>query len=432
MLTELRLRNFKNFADETLRLGPFTVLVGANASGKSNVRDAFRFLHGIGRGYRLADVIGGKYGAGGQVEWEQLRGAVDEIVRFGEQGFALEAGMTLPVKGRVRYERRARYQVAVDRQDNGAAAFRLTDEFLVAGWGWNSTIFTSRPDRQDPIWRARNSPEMALRMAKTGEQRKLGHRVNVARDRPALLQVQEHKRPVKHHKSLARLVQGILASMRFLDLSPERMRQPAFPGQTVLGDGGDNLPTVLREICADPKRRTTLLEWTRELTPMDVEDFEFPVDPTTGRVQLAFREVDGRSVSAYAASDGTLRFLAMLAALLGTNPAGVYFFEEIDNGIHPSRLRLLIDLIESQTAKGGVQVLTTTHSPDLLSMVNDQTFENTSVVCRHPETNVAVIRRVAKLPDAERLRHAQSLGRLHASGWMEDSVFFAGDEAPQS
>ena len=51
MITSLRLVNFKNFADETLRVGPFTVIVGANASGKSNIRDAFRFLHGIGRGY---------------------------------------------------------------------------------------------------------------------------------------------------------------------------------------------------------------------------------------------------------------------------------------------------------------------------------------------------------------------------------------------
>ena len=50
MITSLRLVNFKDFADETLRLGPFTVIVGANASGKSNIRDAFRFLHGIGRG----------------------------------------------------------------------------------------------------------------------------------------------------------------------------------------------------------------------------------------------------------------------------------------------------------------------------------------------------------------------------------------------
>ena len=45
MITSLRLVNFKNFADETLHLGPFTLIVGANASGKSNIRDAFRFLH---------------------------------------------------------------------------------------------------------------------------------------------------------------------------------------------------------------------------------------------------------------------------------------------------------------------------------------------------------------------------------------------------
>ena len=82
MITSLRLVNFKNFADETLRLGPFTVIVGANASGKSNIRDAFRFLHGIGRGYTLAEILGGKYGQGGQLEWAGIRGAPNEISRL--------------------------------------------------------------------------------------------------------------------------------------------------------------------------------------------------------------------------------------------------------------------------------------------------------------------------------------------------------------
>ncbi|MCY3965605.1 MAG: ATP-binding protein [Acidobacteria bacterium] len=445
MITSLRLKDFKNFADETLRMGPFTVLVGANASGKSNVRDAFRFLHGIGRGYRLPDIIGGRYGAGGQVEWEPIRGAVDEIVRFGHESFLLEVGVRLPsramlpaegttppwadlsLRGRARWERRGRYRIAVARESSASTPFQVADELLAAGWAWEKTVFTSTPERGDPIWRERHDPLMALRMAKTGTQRKFGNRVNVSRDRPALVQIQEQKRVVRDHKFRARLVQTRLGSMRFLDLSPEKMRQPAFPGQTILGDGGDNLPTVLRDICSDSKRRETFVEWTRELTPMDVEDFEFPVDPTTGRVQLALRESGGRQVSAYAASDGTLRFLAMLAALLGTNPAGLYVFEEIDNGIHPSRLRLLIDLIETQTGKGGVQVLTTTHSPELLSMVNDETFKHTSVLCRRPDTHDTVIRPVAKLPDAERLRESQGLGRLHASGWMEHAVSFAGD-----
>ena len=47
MFKSLRLERFKNFKDATLELGPFTVLIGSNASGKSDVRDAFRFLHGI-------------------------------------------------------------------------------------------------------------------------------------------------------------------------------------------------------------------------------------------------------------------------------------------------------------------------------------------------------------------------------------------------
>ena len=60
MITSIRMVNFKNFTDETLRTGPFTVVVGSNASGKSNVRDAFRFLHGVGRGYTLNEIVSGK------------------------------------------------------------------------------------------------------------------------------------------------------------------------------------------------------------------------------------------------------------------------------------------------------------------------------------------------------------------------------------
>ena len=45
MLNKLRLERFKNFKNAELILGPLTVLVGTNASGKSNIRDAFRFLY---------------------------------------------------------------------------------------------------------------------------------------------------------------------------------------------------------------------------------------------------------------------------------------------------------------------------------------------------------------------------------------------------
>ena len=159
---------------------------------------------------------------------------------------------------------------------------------------------------------------------------------------------------------------------------------------------------------------------------MDIEDFEFPVDPV-GRIHLILREKSGYKISAYSASDGTLRFLAVLAALLTPKPAGLYFFEEIDNGIHPSRIYLLLDLIESQTAKGHVQVVATTHSPEMLSMVNDETFRHTSVIYRRHETGEAVIRRVSEISNAVELRKSQGLGRLFTGGWMETALALTDD-----
>ena len=157
---------------------------------------------------------------------------------------------------------------------------------------------------------------------------------------------------------------------------------------------------------------------------MDVSDLEFPVD-LNGRVNLRIVEANGRKISAYSASDGTLRFLGILAALLSDEEGGLYFFEEIDNGIHPARLHLLLDLIERQTAKGRIQVVATTHSPDVLNLINDTTFKNAVVVYRDEDSADAVIRRVAELPNAGELRQSQGLGRLHASGWMENVLSFA-------
>ena len=114
----------------------------------------------------------------------------------------------------------------------------------------------------------------------------------------------------------------------------------------------------------------------------------------------------------------------MLATFVSRNSNGLYFFEEIDNGIHPARLSLLLELIEKQTAKGNIQVITTTHAPALLTAMNDETFENTSLVCRKEYSSDAIVRPVAELPNARELRQDQGLGQLHESGWMEDAIAF--------
>ena len=95
MLTRLHLHDFKNFQAATLPLGPLTLLLGANAAGKSNVRDALRFLHGVARGYTLADTIGEKWGEGGVLQWRGLRGGTVEAARYGAATFTLQAEFTL-------------------------------------------------------------------------------------------------------------------------------------------------------------------------------------------------------------------------------------------------------------------------------------------------------------------------------------------------
>ena len=265
-------------------------------------------------------------------------------------------------------------------------------------------------------------------MAKGERQRKWGHRIAVRSNQPALTQIHEHRRILRIHKSYAYVAKTVLENMRFLDPIPEQMRNPSFPGQTVLGDGGENLATVLQALCEDSDLGAILMDWVSSLTPMDVQDLEFLPDSLTGLIQFAIREHDDRRVSAYSASDGTLRFLAMLAALLGPRGRDLLFFEEIDNGLHPSRLYLLLDLLKAATDERGVQVVTTTHSPGMLAQIEDDVFEDTSVVCRRSDTHDAVIRRLADLPNAHELRNSQGMDRLHASGWMEDIIDFDDEE----
>ena len=418
MITSLRLVNFKNFADETLKVGPFTVIVGANASGKSNLRDAFRFLHGIGRGYTLAEILGGKYGAGGQMEWAGIRGAPNEIGRFGKgffSEFSLHTELDLEVG-------KTFYSISLGAGLLSPDGFRLIEEKLQRG---STTVFASveeTPLAGSHLMYLKGSDIESSPHPGQDPDLEGGFEANLSRGQPALTQLLKFTENT--HRPSVPAVHSALGDMRFLELSPRLMKEPSVPGATTLGDYGENLPSVLEAICADSGRKATLMSWLQELTPMDVQDFEFPRDPS-GRVHLYIVERNGRRVSAYSASDGTLRFLALLAALLDETPSGLYFFEEIDNGIHPNRLWLLLDLIERQTAQGKIQVITTTHSPALLAWMSDETFEHTSVVYRDEYWSDSVIRPVADLYNLRELRESQGLEGLLTGGWFETAMKFS-------
>jgi len=207
------------------------------------------------------------------------------------------------------------------------------------------------------------------------------------------------------------------------------MRQPSQPGQLILSDRGENLSSVLQGICLDDARRATLIEWLRALTPMDASDFAFRPD-LMGRVLVHLVEASGFEVSAYSASDGTLRFLALVAALLSEDTGQIYFFEEFDNGIHPTRLHLLLDLVQRASRDMNVQVIGTTHNPALLAFLDDRARADALLVYRSEYFKGSSLVPIMSLPDAKEIVATQDLGKLYQAGWLEDAAILSGADAP--
>ena len=131
-------------------------------------------------------------------------------------------------------------------------------------------------------------------------------------------------------------------------------------------------------------------------------------------------EQNGIEISAESASDGTLRFLAFAAALLGTRPAETYIFEEIENGIHPNRVYLLLELLQRATKSNTTQVIATTHSTALLNFLRGETLDDALLISR--TENGSKIRSVGDFPISESDRSAA--GDLLESGWFENVVAF--------
>lgn len=441
MITRLHLGDFKNFQDATIHLGPLTILLGANASGKSNVRDALRFLHGVARGYTLADTIGEKWGEGGVLQWRGLRGGAVEAVRHGASTFTLIADVeimsdqlgfnpaALTARDEIMGEQlvitpisnRCTYSVEVEPGRNGRP--RLVREALYVD---GVMMYDSHPDANPP---QQSDPQHLMVSIVRGGRHRRGHVERFIANQPVISQITERISERKDDKAdeVRKWVKATLTafgSMRYLDFNLDAMRLPSLSGQTTLGDRGENLSSVLQAIYEDEERRAAMVEWVRELTPMDVADFAFPTDQT-GRVLVTLREEDGREVTAYSASDGTLRFLAVLAALLGPEPAQLYFFEELENGLHPARLHLLIDLIERRVARGDMQIVATTHSPQLLRLLNPTSRANAALIYRLADQTDAQIQRLGALPDeALRVIEQKDVGGLLASGWFENIASF--------
>ena len=131
---------------------------------------------------------------------------------------------------------------------------------------------------------------------------------------------------------------------------------------------------------------------------------------------------DPPTVDARGMSDGTLRFLAILTALLTRPPGSLLVIEEVDNGLHPSRASMLLGMLKTVGGSRNVDVLATTHNPALLDAMGSAMVPFITVVHRDAATGSSVLTLLEDIKDLPKLLAQGSLGRLSSKGLIEKAV----------
>jgi predicted ATPase len=131
-------------------------------------------------------------------------------------------------------------------------------------------------------------------------------------------------------------------------------------------------------------------------------------------------EIDARSMS-----DGTLRFLAILTALLTRQEGSQIVIEEIDNGLHPSRAELLVRMLKDIGNQRSIDILLTTHNPVLLDALGSEIVPFVVVAHRNALTGESELTILEEIQNFPKLFASASLGKLTSSGAIERSFSYS-------
>ena len=371
MITEIEIENFKSFDKVRLKLGGFNLFIGANASGKSNFFDALRVLQGIAYGFTVDEIFNGKPKGAGSEVWGGIRGGWQwaSIMR---RDPSLVGDVRLSVAGTSR-ERDFCYTVRLLPERSEILAEELKIGSMEA---WQGETLSDRPTLQD---RLRND----------------GTQGEVAKDL---------------FRALGNMQQLVPTSDLLRDYSQTRHAKR-------MGERGENFAAVVQSIVQDERLRSAYLSWLSRLTPMELDD----VRVLEGALkEPIFALCEGDSIlPAPILSDGTLYFAAITAAFFQPDMPAIITLEEIENGIHPNRIRLLLELLKSQSGNSGPQVFATTHSPVVLAWLEEKDYETTFLFRKDEATGTSTVTPLSEIPRLIELVRKQPIGELFMEGWLE-------------
>lgn len=181
-----------------------------------------------------------------------------------------------------------------------------------------------------------------------------------------------------------------LSSIRYLDPRVELARQAHRISRdgSSLNDDSSNLADALYTLDQrHPERFSALLDDAQRCLPGLKSIIFQPVQGSAPQVSVHLVESGlSEPVALADVSFGTVRLLALLCALHDPKPAALTVIEEIDHGLHPYALDVLVDRMRAATTR--TQILAASHSPTLVNRLSASEI----IICdRDPETSESII-----------------------------------------
>jgi len=357
-----------------MTLNPLNVLIGPNGSGKSNLLEVLALLRAA-----PSNLPAPIKQVGGISEWlwkgsDSLRHAyIDVMVNGRSDQPTIAHGIEVTEHGR-------RFEVVDERIETNEA-------------GANGTAFYYRFNHGIPMLMTADGAARAMRRESLSPEESILSQVRDPEEYPALFYLQEQYKQFRLYRNWS-----------FGPGAPWRQEQSAHSRSDILNDGGENLFPVLANLYS--RIRPELMESVRNLFD-GIDDLGFEVG--AGNVQMFLRE-SGREIPASRLSDGTFRYLALLAILLHPAPPPVIAIEEPELGLHPDIIPHVAELLVRASER--TQLFVTTHSRMLVDAMGDQP---SSVIVCEQEDGESRFRRL----DAESLRvwlDKYSMGTLWGMG----------------